>query len=58
MAAQLCVAVLKKSGKLQLEKLDFLIRGPRVTTNLNLLKDWLPDSLWTSVQALKVPLQI
>jgi dynein heavy chain len=53
-AAQLCISILKRAGKLQQDKLDFLVRGPKITTAPNQLKDWLQDSAWTSVQALKV----
>ena len=53
-ATQLCVAVLKRGGKLQQTKFDYLVRGPRNSTTVNPLKDWLPEAVWSSVQALKV----
>ena len=52
-ASQLCVAVLKRSGQLSQAKFEFLLRGPRREGVENPLKDWLSDSVWASIQALK-----
>ena len=54
-ASQLCIAVLKRSGQLSQAKFEFLLRGPRREGVENPMKDWLPDSVWASIQALKVP---
>ena len=54
MATQLCVAVLKKAGRLQQAKFDFLIRGARAPTQLNPLKELLSETAWAAVQGLKV----
>ena len=53
-ATQLCMAILKKNGELQQQKFDFLLRGPKVMGMENPLKEWVLDSVWGSVQALKV----
>ena len=53
-ATQLCMAILKKNGELQQQKFDFLLRGPKVMGMENPLKEWILDSVWGSVQALKV----
>ena len=55
-ASQLCIAVLKRAGQLSQAKFDFLLRGPRRDGVENPLHDWLSDSVWASVQALKVRL--
>ena len=52
-ASQLCIAVLKRSGQLSQAKFEFLLRGPRREGVENPLKDWLSDSVWASIQALK-----
>ncbi len=52
-ATQLCMAILKKNGELQQQKFDFLLRGPKVMGMENPLKEWVLDSVWGSVQALK-----
>lgn len=52
-ATQLCMAILKKNGELQQQKFDFLLRGPKVMGMENPLKEWVLDSTWGSVQALK-----
>ena len=54
-ASQLCIAVLKRSGQLSQAKFEFLLRGPRREGVENPLKDWLSDSVWASIQALKAP---
>ena len=56
-ATQLCMAILKKNGELQQQKFDFLLRGPKVMGMENPLKEWILDSVWGSVQALKVSSQ-
>ena len=57
-ATQLCMAILKKNGELQQQKFDFLLRGPKVMGMENPLKEWVLDSVWGSVQALKVRLSL
>ncbi|CAD7696266.1 unnamed protein product [Ostreobium quekettii] len=52
-ATQLCMAILKSTGELKHDKFDFLLRGPRVMGVDNPLSDWINDSVWGSVQALK-----
>lgn len=47
------MAILKKNGELQQQKFDFLLRGPKVMGMENPLKEWVLDSVWGSVQALK-----
>ena len=47
------MAILKKNGELQQQKFDFLLRGPKVMGMENPLKEWVLDSTWGSVQALK-----
>ena len=54
MATQLCMAILRKNGELQQQKFDFLLRGVKVMGVENPLKEWVSDSVWGSVQALKV----
>ena len=54
MATQLCMAILRKNGELQQQKFDFLLRGVKVMGMENPLKEWVSDSVWGSVQALKV----
>eukprot|EP00891_Asterochloris_glomerata_P002883 jgi/Astpho2/2883/Aster-01037 len=53
MATQLCMAILRKNGELQQQKFDFLLRGVKVMGVENPLKEWVSDSVWGSVQALK-----
>ncbi|MEW5311809.1 MAG: hypothetical protein WDW38_003494 [Sanguina aurantia] len=52
-ATQLCMSILKGRGELQFLKFDFLLRGPKVMGVDNPLADWVSDSVWGSVQALK-----
>lgn len=47
------MAVLRSRGELQRTKFDFLLRGPKVLGVDNPLPDWVSDSVWASVQALK-----
>lgn len=54
MATQLCIAILRKNGELQQTKFDFLLRGPKVMGVDNPLSEWVSDSVWGAVQALKV----
>ncbi len=41
-------------GELSAQKFDFLLRGPQRVGVTNPVVEWLPDSVWASVQALKV----
>ncbi|KAK9808985.1 hypothetical protein WJX72_007373 [[Myrmecia] bisecta] len=52
-ATQLCMAILKKNGELQQQKFDYLLRGPKVMGVDNPLAEWVSDTVWASVQALK-----
>jgi dynein heavy chain len=52
-ATQLCMAVLRSRGELQRAKFDVLLRGPKVMGVDNPLSEWVSDSVWGSVQALK-----
>ena len=54
MATQLAMLVLRKAGDLSAQKFDFLLRGPQRAGVSNPIVEWLPDSVWASVQALKV----
>ena len=54
-AAQLCMMVLQKRDALPLEKLDFLLRGPRkAQAPPNPVPEWLPNSCWAILQCLQV----
>lgn len=52
-ATQLCMAVLRSRGELQRQKFEFLLRGPKEMGVDNPLTDWVSESVWGSVQALK-----
>eukprot|EP00232_Nephroselmis_pyriformis_P019075 CAMPEP_0182900652 /NCGR_PEP_ID=MMETSP0034_2-20130328/28990_1 /TAXON_ID=156128 /ORGANISM="Nephroselmis pyriformis, Strain CCMP717" /LENGTH=4527 /DNA_ID=CAMNT_0025034901 /DNA_START=131 /DNA_END=13711 /DNA_ORIENTATION=+ len=52
-ATQLCMVILKQRGELDQGHFDYLLRGPRVTGSDNPMPDWLADSSWASVQALR-----
>eukprot|EP00201_Polytomella_parva_P017476 CAMPEP_0175071536 /NCGR_PEP_ID=MMETSP0052_2-20121109/19298_1 /TAXON_ID=51329 ORGANISM="Polytomella parva, Strain SAG 63-3" /NCGR_SAMPLE_ID=MMETSP0052_2 /ASSEMBLY_ACC=CAM_ASM_000194 /LENGTH=4543 /DNA_ID=CAMNT_0016338719 /DNA_START=12 /DNA_END=13643 /DNA_ORIENTATION=- len=52
-ATQLSMAILKQRAELNFNKFDFLLRGPKVMGVDNPLADWVSDSVWGSVQALK-----
>lgn len=52
-ATQLCMAILKNRGELKTDKFEFLLRGPRVAGVENPLIEWVNDSVWSSVHALK-----
>ncbi|KAI8473051.1 MAG: flagellar outer dynein arm heavy chain beta [Monoraphidium minutum] len=52
-STQLCMAVLRARGELQRAKFDVLLRGPKVMGVDNPLSDWVPESVWGSVQALR-----
>ena len=54
MASQLCMIVLQKTGKLQKDKYDYLVRGPRNEMKPNAVKEWLPDTAWFAAAALTV----
>lgn len=54
MTSQLCMVVLRKSGKLQQAKYDYIVRGPRKDNTSNIVKDWLPDTAWSAAVALAV----
>ena len=53
-ATQLAMLVLRKAGELSAQKFDFLLHGPQRAGVPNPIAEWLPDSVWASVQALKV----
>jgi dynein heavy chain len=52
-STQLCVAVLRQRGELQQAKFEVLLRGPKVMGVDNPLADWVPESVWGAVQALR-----
>jgi len=52
-ACQLCFQVQQRSGDLNGEMFDFLIKGPRASGIDNPLNEWLDDSAWLTCQALK-----
>jgi dynein heavy chain, axonemal len=52
-ATQLCIAILRQEGKLQAAKLDFLLKGPRAQGQDNPLKEFVTDSVWACVMALR-----
>eukprot|EP00879_Flechtneria_rotunda_P029616 GHRR01032042.1.p1 GENE.GHRR01032042.1~~GHRR01032042.1.p1 ORF type:complete len:1612 (+),score=608.41 GHRR01032042.1:122-4837(+) len=52
-ATQLCMAVLRSKGELQRDKFEFLLRGPKEMGVDNPLTEWVSESVWGSVQALK-----
>lgn len=54
MGTQLCMVILKRKGELQQQKFDFLLRGPRVPGVENPLPEWVSDTVWSAVQALRV----
>uniref|UniRef100_A0A061SKG9 Flagellar outer dynein arm heavy chain beta n=1 Tax=Tetraselmis sp. GSL018 TaxID=582737 RepID=A0A061SKG9_9CHLO len=53
MGTQLVMSILRQRGELQQQKFDFLLRGPKVLGEENPLPEWISDSVWASVQALK-----
>ena len=52
-ATQLCMQILRARGELNYSKFEYLLRGPKVMGADNPLHDWVSDSVWGSVQALK-----
>ncbi len=52
-ATQLCMQILRSRGELHYAKFEHLLRGPRTMGVDNPLHDWVSDSVWGSVQALK-----
>jgi dynein heavy chain len=52
-ATQLCMRILHKHGELSTEKFQYLLRGPKVVGPTNPVPEWLPESSWQSVLALK-----
>lgn len=52
-ATQLCMTILKNKGELQQQKFEFLLRGPKQSGSDNPLNDWISNSVWENVQALK-----
>ena len=53
MGTQLVMAILRAKGDLQQNKFDYLLRGPKVLGEENPLSEWISDSIWANVQALK-----
>ncbi|GIQ81786.1 dynein heavy chain [Kipferlia bialata] len=52
-SSQLCFKILHKSGKLDHEEFQYLLKDPRVTdTDKPSVLNWLPDVNWESVSAL------
>jgi dynein heavy chain len=54
LATQLCFAILKRRGELDLECFDFLIKNKVVPGVENPLNEWLSDESWNAVQALRL----
>ena len=52
-ATQLCFRVLARKNELDQRMFDFLIRGPKNLAAENPLAEWLDNSAWAGVQALK-----
>ena len=52
-ATQLAIMILKSMGQLDVEKFDYLLRGPKVEGIDNPLRDFVSDGSWAAVQALK-----
>jgi dynein heavy chain, axonemal len=52
-ATQLCIAVLRGEGKLHASKLDFLLKGPKAQGIENPLREFVADSAWACVMALR-----
>ena len=52
-ATQLCIAILRQEGKLQGAKLDFLLKSPRAQGIENPLREFVSDSAWACVMALR-----
>ena len=52
-ACQLCFQVQQRSGDLNAEMFDFLIKGPKASGVDNPLNEWLDDSAWLTCHALK-----
>lgn len=52
-ATQLCIAILRADGRLQAAKLDFLLKGPRAQGIENPLREFVSDSVWACVMALR-----
>ena len=50
---ELCFRILKKNNELDFESFTFLIRGGAVFGVDNPLVEWLEDSAWASIQALR-----
>lgn len=44
------MAISRGRGELQYAKFDYLLRGPKVMGVDNTIADWVPDSVWGSVQ--------
>jgi len=51
-ATQLAIAILRGRGQLDLEKFDYLLRGPKVEGADNPCSEFINESSWASVQAL------
>jgi hypothetical protein len=52
-ATQLCIAILRQGGRLQADKLEFLLKGTRAQGQENPLKEFVPDPVWACVMALR-----
>ena len=52
-AAQLALSILKQRGDLSQPLFDYLLKAPRMAGAANPLPEWMPDSAWAAVQALK-----
>ena len=52
-AAQLVMAILKQRNELSAPLFNYLLKGPKVLGHDNPLSEWVLDSTWASVQALR-----
>lgn len=52
-ASQLVMSVLKQRGELSAPLFNYLLKGPKVLGHDNPLSEWVSDSVWASVQALR-----
>jgi dynein heavy chain len=52
-ATQLGIMVLRSQGKLDMSKFDFLLRGPKTLGIDNPVSDFVSDTCWATVQALR-----
>lgn len=52
-ASQMVMSTLKQRGELSAPLFNYLLKGPKVLGHDNPLSEWVSDSVWASVQALR-----